>query len=110
MRITLQALQVREDVRRMLVAKVSVLLQRLTDDSLQLRRHSRIQTEGRGRRQAQGGVKDRRRARARKRLPPRRHLVQHRAKTEQVEAGIKELTPRLRRRHVRHWADGYAAL
>jgi len=44
--VTLQALQVGEDVCGILVTEVAVLLQRLADNTLELGRQSWIQSEG----------------------------------------------------------------
>jgi hypothetical protein len=76
LRVSLYALQIAAHLRRVLIAQVAVLLQRLADDAIQLSRYPRIHHVGRWRGPAQNGLVNDRRRRARERLPPRGHFVQ----------------------------------
>ena len=107
-RVALQALQVRLQLGRALVAQVPVLFEGRVDDALELRRKLRVELDRGDRRAVENRVEDDgRRARPR-RLAARRHLVEHGAEGEEVGAGVERLAARLLGRHVRHGADGRA--
>ena len=90
----------------MLVAQVTILLQRLVDDSLQLHRHFAVQPHRRGRDLVQDGVKNGRRSVALEGQQPGGHFVEHGAEGKQVGTPVELFAQRLFRRHVRHCSQG----
>ena len=105
-RVALQTLQVGPHFGCALVAQVAVFLQQFGDDLFQLQRHVGIQPHRQHRRTVQDGFEDDRRGVSAERQRAGRHLVQHRAKGEQVGAGVQVLASRLLGRHVSHGPDG----
>src|SRR6185295_349378 len=98
--IVLQTLEVRANLRRVLVAKAAILLQALADDLLEFRRHVGIQLRGGRGRAIQNAVEDQSRADTRKRHRTGRHFVQDDTEREQIRAGVEVLSADLFRRHV----------
>src|SRR5579864_2494202 len=103
--ITLEPLQIGADVRGVLVAEISILLQTLVDDLFQLRRYVRIQSECWRWRSIQNGFEDHTARVASERKHARTHLIQDRPEREQVGASIEFLSSRLFRGHVSHRAQ-----
>jgi hypothetical protein len=93
-------LQVGLDFSRALVPKVTVLLQRLADDSLHFWRKLAIELRGCNRLAVQDGVKDHSRRVASKRHLSGCHFVQHRAEREQITARVQLPSAHLLGRHV----------
>jgi hypothetical protein len=77
--VTLQALQVRAQVRCRLKPELSILLERLADNSLELGMDSGIQLAQQHRRLIEDEVHDRRDVRRAEGTPSSDHLVQHHA-------------------------------
>ena len=104
-RIPLQPLQVRAEIRGMLIAKIAILLERFGDDSFEHDRQIGIQARDSRRRAVQNGVRDVRRALATEGRYSCGHLLEYCAETENVRARIQVFPTRLLGRHVRQCAQ-----
>ena len=102
--IALEPLQVGLQLRGALVAQLRVLLERLGDHPLELRRHLAVHVGRPARHLVQHRGEHHRRGVALEGRTPGRHLVEDRAEREEVGPGIERLAPRLLRRHVVHRA------
>ncbi len=97
-----QPLEIAAQIGRRLIPEVAILLERLRDDPIELRRHRRVHARGRRGLARQQRLERRDRRGAGERQRPGRHLVQHDAEREDVGARVQFVAPRLLRRHVRH--------
>ena len=104
-RVPFQPLQVGPHIRRYLIAQLSILLQRLADDTFQFGWHFGIQPHHRRGFRVQNGFEDDRRTLPTEGQHPCCHLVKHSAKGEQIAPRIQFLCPRLLRRHIRDRAE-----
>ena len=107
-RVPLQALEVRANVRRVLVAQIPIFFEALVDDPFQFRRHVGIQAHGRHRRAVENRIENGPRAVPSKWPRARRHFIEHDAEREQIGAGVQRRRPDLLGRHVRHGPERVA--
>ena len=84
------------------MTQVAVLLERPSDDAVQLVRQLGIDPHGSRGHPVENAVEDHGRRPASERLPSGSHLVEHGAEREEIGAMVHVLAPRLLRRHVRH--------
>jgi hypothetical protein len=106
--IPLQPLKISSHVGGVLITKIAVLLQRLTDYLFQLRRKIRIKPHRRDRRFAQNRLENRCRAVAAKRERACGHFVKNNAKGKQICTCVQLLGPCLFRRHIGYRAKSAA--
>ena len=99
-KIAPNALELCLEVRRMLMAEIAVFFKCGDDQRLETRRDRRVDVCDGVRRAIQNRIEDNRLRAAAERLNPRRHLIEHDAKREEVGACIDLLTSRLFWRHV----------
>ena len=104
-RIAPQALEVAAQLPRSLVAHLAVFFERLREDTVQLLGRIGIHTAHRRRCAVQYRLVDHRGRVSGKRLPPRRHLVEHHRQREEIAARVQFFPACLFRRHVRHRAE-----
>ena len=104
--VAFQTLEVNDQILGALITMISVLLQGLHDDALEIVRYVGIQATNRNRAAVQDQVVGHSRGRALKRNGARRHLVQHHAQREEVGAGIDGLSAHLFGRHINDGARG----
>ena len=93
--VTPQTLQIRTQVGSVLVTERAVLFERPVDDLFEPRRHLRIHARRSDRCAVQDRVVNRPRRRAGKCLAPRRHLVEHRAKGEDIRPSVEGIASHL---------------
>ena len=103
--VALQPLQFRPHLGGVLVAQIAVFFQRPVDDALQFCRQVRVQGCGRCRSAVEDSFKDNARGVTPEWQYPGCHLVQHRAKREEIGADIQFLATHLFGRHVSHSAQ-----
>ena len=96
-----QPLQIRSQISRMLVTRLAVLLQRLVDDPLKLRRHFRIQSHRRHRRAIQNRFENHASRFPAKWRHSGSHLVEHHAERKKIAARVQFFRAHLLRRHIR---------
>jgi hypothetical protein len=104
----LQALEIGAQFSGALIPGVAILLERLQDDAIELRRDAGLDLRRRQRRLRQQALENGGRRRALERQLPGGHLVEHDAGGKQVAARVDLLPARLLGRHVRHRPDGRA--
>ena len=105
--VTLQASQVGADVGRSLVSELSVLLEGLFDDAIELVRNGRIQVARGERGLVANGIHQGRIRRAGERARARCHLIQHDTKREEIRPRVELLPEGLFWRHVRNRSAGF---
>ena len=105
-----QALEVRAYIGGAAVPKLPVLLQRLVDDGLELRRHVRVDARRRRRLPIEELIENHCRRLATEGRMPGRHLVQDDAEREQVCSRVQLLSSRLLGRHVGHRSERHPAI
>ncbi len=103
--VACQALQVRAQLGCRLIAQITILLQTLVDDALQLRRSFGIQPHGSNRRRVENRSEDNSGSFAAERQRAGRHFIQDRAEREQVGACVQFLAAHLFGRHVGDGAE-----
>jgi hypothetical protein len=112
--VALQPLQVAAHVGGALVAQVAVFLQRLFDQSFDLRRNLRIDLRWRRGRAVQYCAANLAGTRALERQLCRHHFVQHGSQGEKVGAGVQVLGSHLLGRHIgyraQHRSRGWSTL
>ena len=79
----------------MLIAHITILLQRLGHDLFQLRRNLGVDLPRLHRLAVQDGIEDHSGSAARKCMLASGHLVEHGAEGEQIRAGVEILAPHL---------------
>src|ERR1700690_4564532 len=97
--IAMQALEVRAHIGGALIAEIALLLERLVNDALELRREFRIQANGRRRNLIENGIEYCRRSGSLESHVARGHFVEHHAKRKKIGARIQLFTKRLLRTH-----------
>jgi len=98
--VALESLQVGAQFRGVLVADVTIFLQRLVDDAFQAVGNIGIQTHWRSWRPVQNGVEGGSRSVATEWQPSGGHFVEHHAEGEKIGAGVNVFAPNLLGRHV----------
>ncbi len=102
--------QLQFDVARGLPAVLGILGQARLDQTVERGRAHRLNGGDNRRLARQDRRHDRDRARSPERLPPRRHLVEHRAQREDVAPRVALSALQLLRRHVRHRPQNHPRL
>src|SRR6202042_2710172 len=100
LRVTLEALQVGQQVRRRLVPKLTVFLQCHGDDSVHLWGQGVVQSSRFGRMPMQDTVINQRRSIRIKGRPSGGHFVKYCAQRKKIGADVSFFSLRLLRRHV----------